>query len=57
MQANSIDFGITIHMQFDHEGFEITMSISEFQTLSNDKGIAQRKRRHRISYRLDTADD
>ena len=33
------------------------MPIREFQTQSIDNGTDQRKHRHRISHRLDTADD
>ena len=43
------------HMQYEHEGVEMELSILEFQTYSIDSGIDQRKPQYRTSRYLDTA--
>ena len=45
------------HMQYEHEGVELAISIFEFQTQSIDGGIDQRNPHYRISRCLDTAVD
>ena len=45
------------HMQYQHEGVEIALSLQEFQTLPIDSGIDQPKPHHRKSRCLDTAGD
>ena len=45
------------HMQSEHEGVEIAISIFEFQTYSIDSGIDQRKPHYRTSRCLGTAGD
>ena len=44
-------------MQYDHEGVEITISVSTVQSLRIDSGIDQWNLLHRSSCRLGSADD
>ena len=44
-------------MRYDHEGVEITLSITAFQTSPTDSGFDQQKIHHLTSCRADSAND
>ena len=52
-----LDWKYLFHIQYEHEGVKISLSMHESQTSQMYNGIDQRKLHYRISCRLDSAGD
>ena len=56
-QNAAMILAVAVYVQYEHEVFEITLSVTDNQTLSMDIGIELRKLHHHTSCHLDTAGD
>ena len=56
MLIASSNLCMLFRMRYEHEAIQIALSLYTFQTNPMESGINQRKRHHRTSYRLNTAD-